>query len=235
MVVCPINTSLYLFILSKTIPLSFEELAAAIATITQKGVSARMTMTALKAIITTFLAPTPEAASLAMKKFGLSLDATTLSTLGLTGALAKLEKASAEDTAAIFSNVRALLGVEATRKTITKLIENHETALNSLGLSELNYQKVADTTNIILAQNRELWISIKRELGEGLAPSVNAFLKSLQAAAKGVNVAFSGVRRGMLETIAIAHVIRDLGIVGAALQSPEAIGRMANARLKTFD
>ncbi len=215
--------------------LSLEELAAAIATITQKGVSARMTMTALKAIITTFLAPTPEAAALAMDKFGLALNATTLSTLGLTGALQKLENATSEDTAAIFSNVRALLGVEATRKTITKLIENHETALNSLGLSEGNYQKVAETTNQTLAQNRELWISIKRELGEGLAPAVNSFLRGLQTTAKGISIAFSGVRRNMLETMALAHVIKDLGVLGSALQTPEAISRMANARLKVFD
>lgn len=213
--------------------LSLEELAAAIATITQKGVSAHQTMTAIKAIITTFLAPTPEAVKQA-EKFGLVLDATTLSTLGLTGALGKLQDATSEETAAIFSNVRALLGVEATRKTITKLIENHETALGSLGLSEINYQKAAATTNVTLAQNRELWISIKRELGEGLAPAVNAFLKSLQSAAKGINDTFSGVRRGMLETIALAHVMHDLGVAGTLVQSPEAISRMANARLKLF-
>lgn len=158
--------------------LSLEELAAGIATITQKGVSAHMTMTALKAIITTFLAPTPEAVKQA-EKFGLVLDSTTLSTIGLTGALGKLEHATSEETAAIFSNVRALLGVEATRKTITKLIENHETALNSLGLSEINYQKAADTTNVVLAQNRELWVSIKREIGEGIEGPVNEFLVGL--------------------------------------------------------
>lgn len=214
--------------------LSLEELAAAIATITQKGVSARTTMTALKAIITTFLAPTPEAIE-AAKQFDLKLNATTLSTLGLTGALQKLSKASAEETAAIFGNVRALLGVEATRKTINKLIENHETALNSLGLSENNYQKVVETTNQLLAQNRELWVSIKREIGEGLAPAVNSFLKSIQASAHGISATFSGVRRDMLELVAIAHVISDLGVAGAALQSPEAISRMANARLKMFD
>ncbi len=214
--------------------LSLEELAAAIATITQKGVSAHQTMTALKAIITTFLAPTPEAVK-AAEKFGLVLDSTTLSTLGLTGALGKLEHATSEETAAIFSNVRALLGVEATRKTITKLIENHETALNSLGLSEVNYQKAAATTNVTLAQNRELWISIKREIGEGLAPAVNSFLRSIQAAAQGISVTFSGVRRDMLELVALAHVMHDLGVVGTALQSPEAISRMANARLKMFD
>ena len=214
--------------------LSLEELAAGIATITQKGVSARVTMTALKAIITTFLAPTPEAVKQA-EKFGLLLNATTLSTLGLTGALGKLQDATSEETAAIFSNVRALLGVEATRKTITKLIENHETALTSLGLSETNYQKAAATTNVTLAQNRELWISIKRELGEGLAPAVNSFLRSIQAAAQGISTTFSGVRRDMLELVALANVMHDLGVVGTALQSPEAISRMANARLKMFD
>ncbi|KKN70970.1 hypothetical protein LCGC14_0425720 [marine sediment metagenome] len=215
--------------------LSLEELAAAIATITQKGVSARMTMTALKAIITTFLSPTPEAAAFALDKFNLTLDATTLSTLGLTGALGKLSKASAEDTAKIFSNVRALLGVEATRKTITKLIENHETALNSLGLSESNFQKAAKTTNQTLARNRELWVSIKREIGEDLAPLVNSFLKEIQVVALGISIAFSGARREMLQMVAVADIMKELGPIGVKQQGLIGVSRMANARLKMFD
>jgi len=163
--------------------LSLEELGAAIATITQKGVSARITMTALKAVVTTFLSPTSEAIELAAK-YGLVLNAETLATEGLTGAMAKLEKASAEETSAIFSNVRALLGVEATRKTLDILVKNHTTNLNSLGMAEENYSKVANTTNVQLARNAELWKDIKRTLGEGIRPELNLWLEDVRMWAK---------------------------------------------------
>jgi len=134
-------------------------------------------------MLTGFVSPTKEAVA-AAKIFGLELNSNTLRTIGMTGAMQLLANATIEETAAIFPNVRALLGSEATRKNVVALIGDHKKALNAAGLAEIAYRKNAATTEIALAKNRELWISIKRDLGEGIAPQVNTWLQGMSLLAK---------------------------------------------------
>lgn len=158
--------------------LEFEQVSAVIATMTRNGIQADMAMTSLKAIITGFIKPTTEGI-IAAEKFGLVLSANTLSTIGLTGAMELLANATAEETAAIFPNVRALLGSEATRKNVIAMIKDHEKALNSAGAAEVAYAKNANTTTMALDKNRELWKGIKRDLIEGIIPEVNQWLQGM--------------------------------------------------------
>ncbi len=170
--------------------LSFEQLSAGIATMTRSGIQSEMAMTALKGILTTFLSPQAESILMA-KQFGLELNTNTLQTIGLTGALQKLEKhlvtgraATAEETAAIFSNVRALLGAAAARKSLTALVEDYEGILKSSGVQEEAYQIVADTTAERIKRNHELWIQIKRDFGEGIQPEVDLWLTGMSLLVK---------------------------------------------------
>lgn len=163
--------------------LAFEQVSAAIATMTRNGIQSDMAMTSLKAIITGFIKPTEEAVDIA-EKFGLVLNANTLQTLGITGAMELLANATAEETAAIFPNIRALLGVEATRKNVVAMIEDHTKALKSDGSANEAYAKNANTMNMQLERNKQLWEDIKRNLGEGIAPEVNLWLQGMQILSK---------------------------------------------------
>ena len=98
--------------LAATSGLAIEQVSAALATMTRAGISTDMAVTSLKGILTTFLSPTRQNI-VAAKKLGLELNANTLRTIGLTGAVRKLRGASAEQIAATFTNVRALTGLSA--------------------------------------------------------------------------------------------------------------------------
>lgn len=187
--------------------LPLEQLSAGIATMTRAGIQADMAMTALKAIITTFLSPTSEAIVMAAK-FGLVLNVATLQTIGLTGALEKLKPATTEETAAIFSNVRALLGVAATRKALDALVEDYTGILNTAALSELNYQKVAKTTGQQLKINAEIWKSIKRDLGKGLLPEVRRVLDDLKFLADEMKEIFTEIKHS--RAVLLTETERDL-------------------------
>jgi len=150
--------------LAAAVGLDFTEVSAAISTMTRAGVSSDIAMTSLKGILTTFLSPQKENILVAAKH-GLALNANTLRTIGLTGAIEKLKGATEEDIAAIFSNVRALTGVAAIRGNLTGLIEDQEKATNSLGKTEQAYQKIAETTGQQLKQLTEDWKAMKVAAG----------------------------------------------------------------------
>lgn len=155
--------------------LSLEQTAAAIAAMTRSGVESHQAMTALKGIITAFMSPTKEAIE-AAKKFDLVLNTNTLQTEGFTGALRRLKGATMEEVAAIFPNVRALLGVAATRKNLSALVKDYEDILGDAGAMEIAYQKNAATTAIQLAKNTEMWKDLKRTLGEEMIPTMRDWL-----------------------------------------------------------
>jgi TP901 family phage tail tape measure protein len=209
--------------------LSFEQASAAIATMTRAGISADIAMTALKGIVTTFLSPQKENIEVA-KKFKLVLNANTLETEGLTGALGRLKTASTEETAAIFSNVRALLGVAATRKSLNALIEDYEGILNSSGMAEIAYHKIARTTAHELAKNHELWLSIKRDLGKGILPEVNLWLQGMNLLVKDWKEGWSTMAKD--QKLAQAEIeknmvgLRILRIVPAFYLMEKAVGRV---------
>lgn len=172
--------------------LSLEQVAAAVATMTRNGIDADTAMTSLKGIITTFLSPTKESIDVA-KKYGLELKASTLETLGLTGAMELLKNATEEDTAAIFSNVRALLGASATRKNITALMKDYELQLNSAGAAQEAFNKNANTLSIALAKNREEWAALKVTIGEGIAPALQTWLVGFSAFIKEWQIGFAAI------------------------------------------
>lgn len=92
---------------------SIEDLGAAIATMTRRGVDPALTMTSLNQVMMQFLSPSAEAKKLAAE-LGIELDATALRTRGLQGALADIMpkiQGNAEAAAVLFGDVRALRGM----------------------------------------------------------------------------------------------------------------------------
>jgi len=161
--------------LSATAGLSIQEVSAALATMTRAGISTDMAMTSLRGILTTFLSPTKQNI-VAAKELGLELNANTLRTIGLTGAVKKLNGASAEQISAVFSNVRALTGLAALLQGTEGHMIDLGAATDSTGKTLEAFGKVSDTVSFKLAQFREEWKATKRVFGEELKPSLTPAL-----------------------------------------------------------
>lgn len=92
--------------------ISFEELAAAFATITINGVDAAKAATQLRGIVTAFIKPTKEMAAL-LERAGFSSGELAIQTLGLGGALALLQKhtgGSSTELAKLIPRMRGISG-----------------------------------------------------------------------------------------------------------------------------
>ncbi len=159
--------------------LSFEEVGAAIATMTRAGLRTRLAVTALRATINAFLKPTDDAIK-AVKAFGFALNSTTLSTIGLTGVMEKLKDASAEQLAAIFPNIRALAGVAAMSRQAEKQLDDLKLMFNSTGLTQKAYDKMTQT---LIHSLRQMWQGLKVvaiSIGTTLEPYIRRASESIQ-------------------------------------------------------
>ncbi len=167
--------------IAHTAGLSLEELGAAIATMTRAGLQTPIALTAMRGILNSFLKPTEEAIQ-ASEEFGLTLDSVTLSSIGLTGVLAQLKGATAEQLASLFPNIRALAGMAALSGQAGKQLEDLKLMLNSTGLSQEAFEKMTKTLSFAMGQFGATIKVAGISLGEVLAPyikDVTSYVKKL--------------------------------------------------------
>ena len=163
---------------------SFDDLGAVIATMTRAGVQTEIAMTSLRAIILSFLKPQSDSIAMA-HKYGVELNSTTLRTIGLTGVIEKLKKATAEELAVIVPTSRAITGFAAAIQKSEGLASDYDFMLNSLGSTEKAYQKIADDSAFKLDQMNQQYIDLKRTIGIEVIPVLIDLLKHMNAAAEG--------------------------------------------------
>lgn len=151
--------------------ISFDELGAAIATMTRAGLQTENAITAMKAIITGFLKPTDEAKKTA-KSFGLELSSATLKAEGLVGVLRKLGGASAEQLTALFPDMRALgrAGLAAALKQAEGQAWDLELMLHSTGLTQEAFGKMTNTLIFNLQRLKQSFVILGVTVGNILAP-----------------------------------------------------------------
>ncbi len=137
--------------------LSFEQLGAAIATMTRAGLQTDLATTSMRGLLNAFLKPGGEAIEMA-KQFGFELNTATLRTIGLTGVLKKLKGATAEQLAALIPNVRGLAGLAAALNQAEGMLSDYELMLHSTGLTQKAFAKMTDT---LAFQLKRLWQAIK--------------------------------------------------------------------------
>jgi TP901 family phage tail tape measure protein len=150
--------------------LSFEEVSAAIATMTRSGLNAFLATTALRSIMSGFLKPM-ESAKKAAAELGIELNSTTLKTIGLTGVLEKLKGASAEQLAALIPNRRALAGFSAMVKNTSGQVYDLNLMLNSAGLTQKAYEKMTNTLKFSLDKLKQSFVILATTIGSALAPA----------------------------------------------------------------
>lgn len=123
---------------------TFEEIAAAMATLTRQGVDVNTTTMQLRQVMVSVLKPTSEAATLAAN-LGIEFNATALKTKGLSGFLAEVQEktgGSADKMSLLFGNVRALTGVMGLAgKSAADFKIDLKLMANASGATEVAFQK----------------------------------------------------------------------------------------------
>ena len=151
--------------------LRFEEVGAAIATMTRAGMATPMATNSVRALLNAFMKPSKAGTEMA-KNFGFELKTATLEAIGLTGVIGKLTGATAEQLAQLIPNVRGLAGFAAALKQAEGHANDYEFILKSTGETEKAFDKVTKTTTHSLNQ---LWQAVKDvgvEVGEKFAPDI---------------------------------------------------------------
>jgi TP901 family phage tail tape measure protein len=158
--------------------LSFEELGAAIATMTRAGLQTDLATTSMRGLLNAFLKPADDAKEVA-KQFGFELNTSTLRAIGLTGVLKKLKGATAEQLASLIPNVRGLAGFAAALQQAEGQASDYALMLNSAGLTQKAFDKMTKTLSHSLSQ---FWQKIKITavtIGEQYAQSIDKATKSI--------------------------------------------------------
>lgn len=200
--------------------IEFEEVAAAVATLTKGGVSTSQSVTQLRGIISSILKPTAEAAELA-EKLGLKFDLQALKAKGLSGFLADVRTktgGNAEQMSLLFGQVEALGAALALTGTQAEDFGNVlDSVQNSAGETEKAVAKVAGSDQSALQQFRAIVTDLSISLG-------NLVAKGLVPVAKGVSALVLGVQAlpEPLQTV--------IGTVGALTAAMIAL-RIAKASL----
>ncbi|MEN8720467.1 MAG: phage tail tape measure protein [Oceanococcaceae bacterium] len=188
---------------------SFEEVAAATATLTKGGVSTSQAVTQLRGIISSVLKPTAEAKDLA-EGLGLSFDLQALKARGLSGFLAEVAEktgGNAEQMAVLFGQVEALGGSLALTGTQAQdFSEILASVSNAAGETEKAVEKVTSSNDFAAKQFKAALSS--------LVASVSGFIDQaitpLTIAATSIINAFNDLP-GPAQDAAIA-----IGLLGAS-------------------
>jgi len=209
--------------LAASADLSLEELGASIATLTRNGISTEQSMTAVAAILASFLKPSAEGAE-AARELGFELNAATLKAEGLSGVLARLSALPPDALARIFPNVEALRGLLPALRNLEGFTDDVESMRRRAGATEKAYAQMAKTLTTSFARLKQSAISVLSVIGESIAQPVSQaatairrYLVSIrqwvQDHQQAVAVAFKVV--GVLAALGAALVA--VGVAGQAM------------------
>jgi TP901 family phage tail tape measure protein len=143
-----------------------ETIGAALSTATRSGVSMGQAVTDLNFLITSFLKPTDSAADVA-RQYGIELKASTLRGNGLLDVLRKLQNASAEDIAAIGQRRAGMRALSILVQHASEVERDYEEALNSTGITQVQYEKV---TGNLMFKLRQFWQLLKDIMVNAVQP-----------------------------------------------------------------
>jgi TP901 family phage tail tape measure protein len=214
---------------------SFEQLSAAISTLTAKGMETAEAITAVKGVITTFVSPSKEAAA-AAESMGLNFSASSLKAKGFEGMLADVMKAtggSADKMAILFSEVRALNGAMQLTGDGMKFFNYAMDEVNkSAGSSAGAYEKMVNTfsnqSQMLANTAKALMVSIGTEL-EPMAARISGSFSDLF---KGIKVS---VDAGAFDSLFLYldEISKDISKWGeaAAESLPEALSNVDFSKL----
>lgn len=207
--------------------LSLDEVGAALATMTRNGVKTDQAITSLKAIVSSFLSPSKDAAKVA-DILGFSLSSATLKAEGLHGVFKRISHLDPDTIAALFPNVRGLTGALPALQNMEGFEYDLDVLLNKAGASEAAYTKMAQGINFAVGSSRQSVMRFLVSIGDALdAPAtkyLNFFSKGMEKAKN-----FIDQNQGLVQVTALTAV--GITTVGTALLGLAAAAKIATAAL----
>lgn len=210
--------------LASSLGVNIEEVSAAIALMTKKGVSAETAVTNLNGIFTSFLKPSKEAKE-TMAEFGIEINAQTIKADGLEGTLKKLMKATdgnQEAMAKVLPNVRALQGAlklggeqgEEFSKQLRAIEDN-------TGAVDKALQEQGKAFADVSARLGRLIDNLKVEFGDIVKDAVKPFIESIISVIEWFNNLDSGTRKLIAQFVvfapAVTAIVAGIGSLAIAL------------------
>jgi len=168
-----------------TAGIGLDEFGAALATMTRNGVNTDNAITALSAIITSFLSPVKEGADYA-RALGFEMSSATLKSEGLLGVFRKISKLSPDEISTLFPNVRALRGALPALQNMGGFIADINVMKTRAGTTAEAYDKMAKLLSTSFARLKQAGISVFTAIGEimskPLVKALNTILSYVSAA-----------------------------------------------------
>lgn len=161
-----------------TAGVSFEELMAAISTMTRAGLDTGSAVTSINQILLKFFKPTDDAVKVAAR-LGMNMDLTTLKTEGLLSVMEKMSEILPENVGEIFSQMRALRGANALIQQITGFTEDYDIMLNSAGETHAAFAKQAQTLRFSLDRLKAGFTALRIEAVYPWLPVAKKFTDAL--------------------------------------------------------
>ncbi len=209
--------------IAATAGVSLNELGAMLATLTRNGVGTEEAITALNAIISTFLSPSQEAVEIA-DRFKIALSSTTIQSEGLLGVFKKLAGLPPDVIAKLFPNIRALKGVLPAIRNLEGVEEDLALLANSAGMTEEAYSKLAGTLTGTFNKLREAIKQAAAEIGAALEEDLSEAGQTIEEIS--VYVAeWIKTHQGLV--IVLGKTAVALAAVGGALLAVSAVAKTA--------
>ena len=212
--------------IASQIGLQFEDISAAIATLTKGGLATDMAVTSLRQTMISVLKPTESAAKLA-ESLGLDFSAAALASKGLVGFLQDVAKATEGDSevmAELFPNVRALAGVMSLAGTQMEEFTRIQQEMQDVtGASAVAFEKMMEAPAMKL---QRLWIRFKNILIEIGKPILEAVIPAFEALSDWLETEGMPVIREFMgewseNMKAITESVKEKGFLGALQEMVE--------------
>jgi TP901 family phage tail tape measure protein len=203
------------FPLANQLGISFEEVNAGVATLTQAGVPAALAVTQIRSALTSLLRD-QEKVQDAFRSIGEDFDANTIRTLGLAGTFEKLREATAGNEDVL---VQILGRIEAVNAVLGLTGENADRFSSTMrdvgdaaGSAEAAFRKIQDTSKrTVETLDNELRIAFEQVIGEPALEAQAEFARGLRKV-----IEESGISREDLRQLAeiVTGAFKGIGQAG---------------------
>ena len=187
--------------IAATSGVSFEELSAAIATLTAKGMNTAEAITAVRGVITTIISPSKEASN-AATELGMTFSASSLKAKGFTQMLIDImEKTggSTDKLALLFNEMRAMNGImQLTGDKMVFFNDAMKQIANSAGVSTDAYNKMVVTFKNQSQQVMNIVEAMLFSIGTKIEPMLAEFAKGLGSVFAGIKI---GIDKGYFDEL----------------------------------
>ena len=186
---------------SSALGVTFEELSAAITTLTLSGTPTRVAMTQIRSAMVSLAKPTKEMEGL-FEAVGFESGLAAIRSEGLVGALNKLQDESGATEVEFIKAVGSIESLAAvmglTGKNTPAFLDSMDAMENAAGNVERAYATMADSTSQKFAEMTAAMQDAKIEIGENLAPAMEDAAAAATVASEAIGNAPTGLTNSIL-------------------------------------